>query len=49
MKSVLGVFWDVVLGITGAIAMSTAAVAGVAFALGCAVFACAYGWRHWRR
>jgi hypothetical protein len=39
----------VVLGITGAIALSTAAVAGGAFALGCFGFGCAYGWRNWRR
>ena len=49
MRSVMEVFWEVVLGITGAIALSTAAVAGMAFGMGCVGFGCAYGWRNWQQ
>jgi hypothetical protein len=49
MHSVLEVFWEIVLGITGAVALSVLTVAGAAFALGCVSIGCACTWRNWRR
>lgn len=49
MQSVLEVFWEVVLGITGAVALAGALVAGGAFAIGCVTVGCACTWRNWRR
>lgn len=49
MRSVIEVFWQIVLAITGALAASALLVAGGAFALGCVAFGCSIGWRRWCR
>lgn len=49
MRSVLEVFWELVLAITGAVAFSALAVAGAAFAIGCATVGCTWTWRSWRK
>lgn len=49
MRSILGVFWEIVLAIFGAVAFSTLLVAGATFAAGCAALGCTATWRSWRR
>lgn len=49
MKDVLEIFWQLVLAITGAVALSAIAVAGVAFGIGCVAFGCTCTWRTWRK
>jgi len=49
VKSVLEIFFEIVLALTGAVAFATAVVGGSMLGLGCTIFGCGYAWRRWRR
>ncbi len=49
MRSVIEIFWHIVLALVGALGFAALIVAGVALACGCGAMGCGYVWRGWQR
>jgi hypothetical protein len=48
MRSVLEIFWHIILALTGALGFGALVVGGIALACGGAAFGCGWAWRGWR-
>lgn len=49
MQTVLGIFWHIVLALTGALGFAALVVGGAALCCGCGVIGGGWCWRRWRR
>lgn len=49
MRSVIEIFWHIILALVGALGFAALIVAGVALACGCGAMGCGYAWRGWQR
>lgn len=49
MRSVLDVFWHIILALVGALGFAALIVGAAALACGGAAMGCAWGWRSWQR
>ena len=49
MQTVLGIFWHIVLALTGALGFAALIIAGATLAFGCGAMGCGYAWRGWQR
>jgi hypothetical protein len=48
MQTVLGIFWHIILALTGALGFAALIAAGAALACGGAFFGGSWCWRSWR-
>ena len=49
MRSVIEIFWHIILALVGALGFGALIVAGTALACGGAAMGCGYAWRGWQR
>lgn len=48
MRSVIEIFWHIILALLGALGFGALILAGVALACGCGVLGTTWCWRRWR-